>query len=111
MKKIICAGLLVVLVACTSPEPEANPDGAWVGTITTEGTVTTVVNESGSVWGGVATLVEEASIGVETGADAYMFGGVTGVYATDEHHHPRARSSREPPIATASRSKAPRGRR
>jgi hypothetical protein len=56
----------------------------WVGTITTEGDVTTVVNESGSVWGGEATLVEELSIGVEAGADEYMFGGVAGVWATDE---------------------------
>ena len=39
-------------------------DGTWVGTITTEGNVTTVINEAGSVWGGAATLVEEASIGV-----------------------------------------------
>ena len=52
------------LAACATQE-DAN--GAWVGTTTTEGNVTTVVNESGSVWGGTATLVEEASIGVESG--------------------------------------------
>jgi len=40
-----------------------------------------VVNESGSVWGGKATLVEEVSIGVEIGADEYMFGRVTGISA------------------------------
>lgn len=34
--------------------------------------------------GRVATLVEEASIGVETGPEEYMFGGVGAVYATDE---------------------------
>jgi hypothetical protein len=56
----------------------------WVGTITTEGNVTTVVNESGSVWGGTARLVEEASIGVESGPEEYMFGQISALYATDD---------------------------
>ena len=75
--------LVLLLPACTSPEPEAAT--TWVGTITTEGNVTTVVNESGSVWGGTARLVEEASIGVESGADEYMFSYVMGLFGTDEH--------------------------
>ncbi len=78
MRKIVCAGVLLVLGACTSPEPAANSDGTWVGTITTEGNVTTVVNESGSVWGGTATLVEELSVGVDPGADAYVNGPIRG---------------------------------
>ncbi len=59
-QKILVATVLVLLLpACTSPEPEADTAAAWVGTITIEGNVTTVVNESGSVWGGTARLVEE----------------------------------------------------
>lgn len=68
---------------CSAPEPPISDD-IWVGTITTEGNVTTVVNESGSVWGGTARLVEEASIGVEAGPEEYMLGSVGGVYATEE---------------------------
>lgn len=69
-----------------SPQSPADTssEGPWVGTITTEGNVTTVVNESGSVWGGTATLVEERSIGVESGEDAYVFGRVRDVYATED---------------------------
>ncbi len=33
------------------------------------------------MWGGTATLVEEASIGVESGADEYMFGEISAVAA------------------------------
>jgi len=66
--------LLAAAVACGGGDAGTSFDPAWVGTITTEDKVTTVINESGSVWGGTATLVEEASIGVETGAPEYMFG-------------------------------------
>ena len=75
---------MTTLAACSSPEPTDAADGTWVGTITTEGNVTTVVNESGSVWGGTATLVEEASIGVELGPEEYMLGQITALYATDD---------------------------
>ncbi len=74
---------LLFAVGC-GPEDGADTDGTWVGTITTEGNVTTVVNESGSVWGGTARLVEEASIGVDLGADEYMFGSPRHLWATDE---------------------------
>ncbi len=76
-----------VVFSCSSePEGTAPPAGseAWVGTTTTEGGVTRVVNESGSVWAGEARLVEEVSIGVEAGADEYMFGELRGVWATDD---------------------------
>lgn len=77
--------VLVVATACAPRDPGAPASSnAWAGTITTEGDVTTVVNEAGSVWGGQATLVEELSIGVEAGADEYMFGGVADVWATDD---------------------------
>ncbi len=83
---LLAAGALVLGVLSCSPQPTEGPaaDGAWVGTITTEGNVTTVINEAGSVWGGPATLLEEASIGVENGPDEYMFGEVNGVWATDD---------------------------
>jgi hypothetical protein len=38
-----------------------------------------VINESGSVWGGTARLVEEASIGVEAGNERYMLGNVLSI--------------------------------
>ncbi|MGD8329734.1 MAG: 6-bladed beta-propeller [Acidobacteriota bacterium] len=75
--------LLTSTIACSSSEGPADATGEWVGTVTAEGNLTTVVNESGSVWGGRATLVEEASIGVEAGADEYMLGEVWGVFATE----------------------------
>ena len=81
---LIPAMLSVVLAACTT-EPIDPAYGPWVGTITTEGNVTTVANESGSAWGGTATLVEEASIGVDAGADEYMFGSVDALYLTENH--------------------------
>ncbi len=46
--------------------------------------VETVRTVSGSLWGGNATLVEELSIGEEIGREAYLFGSVTGAWATDE---------------------------
>lgn len=76
---------LLVLAGCSPGTPDEDASGsAWVGTITTEGDVTTVVNESGSLWGGTASLVEEASIGVDAGADEYMLGGVASIAATDD---------------------------
>jgi hypothetical protein len=60
------------------------PDASWRGSISTAGTVTTVVNEAGSVWGGTASLVEEASIGVDVGDAAYMLGSVDSVAATSD---------------------------
>jgi hypothetical protein len=73
----------VLLLCCACAPGSSEPaDGPWHGTITSEGNVTTVVNESGSVWGGAERLVEEASIGVEVGADEYMFGRVAGVWVT-----------------------------
>ena len=84
MKRVGGLALLIIAVACSSPAPDAPAGGTWVGTITTEGNVTTVVNESGSVWGGTARLVEEASIGVEAGPAEYMFGEIASVYADEE---------------------------
>jgi len=60
------------------------PDTSWQGSISSAGNVTTIVNEAGSVWGGTASIVEEASIGVDTGADEYMLGNIVGIAASDD---------------------------
>jgi len=79
----VCSVLLAI-AGCSASAPEAPSPGTWVGTVTTEGNVTTVVNESGSVWGGPATLAEEASIGREAGNAWEMLGNVAGVAASDD---------------------------
>ena len=81
-----CAALIAIIATagCNPASNDPRAPATWVGTITTEGNVTTVVTESGSVWGGDATLVEEASIGVAAGPDAYLFGAVSAVWATDD---------------------------
>ena len=85
MHRAAIAMLAVSLVGCAPTGVGSDPpDGTWVGTITTEGDVTTVVNESGSVWGGTARLVEEASIGVEVGADPYLLGDVHDLAIDDQ---------------------------
>lgn len=76
--------LLGATAACSPGSNGGTPDGSWVGTITTEDNVTTVDNQSGSVWGGAARLVEEASIGVETGVEEYMFGEISALHVADE---------------------------
>ncbi len=70
--RLVALAVIVAAASCAPAEEAAESDGTWVGTITTEGNVTTVVNESGSVWGGTARLVEEASIGVEFGEDTRL---------------------------------------
>jgi len=80
LRRALAIALLIIAVAaCGSQEDAVVSEGNWVGTITTEGAVTTVVNESGSVWGGTATLMEEVSIGIGAGDEPYMFGEVAGV--------------------------------
>jgi len=81
---LVALGFLMVAVTACGGSGATGSHGTWVGTITTEDNVTTVVNESGSVWGGTATLVEEASIGVDAGPDEYILGRVGSVYATGE---------------------------
>lgn len=75
--------VVLLLLACATGCGGAagGPDAAseWRGTITTEGDVTAVVNESGSVWGGPSVLVEEASIGVLEGDAESMLGSVRSI--------------------------------
>lgn len=82
MLALCIVGLL--LAACSPRGYSPDPGGSWVGTITSEGDVTTVVNEKGSVWGGPGRLVEVASIGVSSGPDEYMLGRIGAVYQTDD---------------------------
>lgn len=77
--------IIFSLPACVTQDRVSEADGIWVGATTSAGKVTTVVNESGSMWGGNATLVKETSIGVAAGADEYMFGQVDSVYADEDH--------------------------
>jgi hypothetical protein len=80
------AGLaLLSFAACPTGNAGDPGAGEWVGTITSEGGVTKVVNESGSVWPGRGRLIEETAIGVEAGADEYMFGDLFALAVTDEH--------------------------
>ena len=76
-------------LACAGPEGTV-AGGGFQPTVTIEGNVTTIVNGSGSLWVGSARLIEEASIGVETGAAEYMFGRPGGVKdpECDDKHDP-----------------------
>jgi len=76
--------LMSLSVACAAGDDRSLDAGPWAGTTSTAGDVTTVVTESGSVWGGAAELAEDLSIGVETGDDPYMFGPIVGLAATNE---------------------------
>ncbi|MFC1530555.1 6-bladed beta-propeller [Gemmatimonadota bacterium] len=69
---ILLAGL--ILAGCAGGTGGLESD--WAGERRTDGSVTTVRTLSGSVWGGVAQLVEEASIGTPDGADEYLLGRV-----------------------------------
>ncbi len=97
LSSVAATSCAVILVAggCSGRASETGGDDAWVGTITSEGDVTTVVTESGSVWGGSAELVEEASIGVDAGDEAYMFARIGALAADDRHIYVLERS---PPV-------------
>ncbi len=80
-----CPVLLLVLAAasCAVGSGESAAQSSWESEVSTQGDVTTVRTISGSVWGGIATLKEELSIGVESGDRGYMFGQVQ---ALAEHY-------------------------
>ncbi len=72
-------GVIAALVSGCSSRPAGE---GWVHETSAEGQVTTVRTLSGSVWGGTARLVEEASIGavdVTEAADEYLLGSVNGL--------------------------------
>jgi len=70
---------VLAIAACGGPGGESSAASEWVSESISEGDITTVRTISGSVWGGTATLEEEASIGVESGDDAYMLGSVRAI--------------------------------
>jgi hypothetical protein len=79
---------LALVLSCTSAslsscrsEPAGGANGPWRGTIEAEDGVTTVINESGTVWDGGSRLVEVATIGTGDSAE-YIFDEPGGV-ATD----------------------------
>jgi hypothetical protein len=82
-RRAACLILALSLAACGGGEPTAAGGQPWQGTTVTEGNVTTVHTESGSVWQGTARLVEELSIGEEVGEEPYMLGRISAVAATD----------------------------
>lgn len=84
MKERAALALLLLATACAPRTDTGEPEGNWVGTVTAEGNVTTVVNESGSVWSGTARLVEDLRLGVAQGEEPYMFGRVLSLWATNE---------------------------
>lgn len=85
LRPLAFAAALPLVAGCSSGPIETSTDAtSWVGTITTEGDVTTVVNQSGSIWGGPVALAEVLSIGQESGAEPYLFGAVRAVGATEE---------------------------
>jgi hypothetical protein len=51
-----------LVLACSPQGNDTGLAGSWVGTIAIEGDVTTVVNESGSVWGSNAALAAQARL-------------------------------------------------
>ena len=82
---LLLAFATATFAACAPSEPADNTsDGSWAGTITTEGNVTTVRNESGSVWVGPVELVEKASIGAEGNDREYLFGQVRALTSDGE---------------------------
>ena len=84
----ITLGVALHLVACgpsgESPQAGSTEYGPWVGSEESDGSVVTVVNESGSVWQRSASLLEESHIGAEAADPEYMLGRVTGLWATDD---------------------------
>ncbi len=75
------SALTLTLAACS----DANPSGTNADVaIDTIGDTIVVRTLSGSVWGGVATLVPEASIGELEGPEEYLFGSISSIAVDDE---------------------------
>lgn len=75
----LLALMSLLVTASTGCSAGSTSEGAWQHETTTDGNVKTVRTLGGSVWGGTATLVEEASIGELKGDDAYILGNVDGI--------------------------------
>ncbi len=76
--RMMIPAALALMSACST----GSGTGGWVEERTVDGSTTTVRTVSGSVWGGRASLVEEASIGAVDAtatADEYLLGSVSGL--------------------------------
>ncbi len=78
----VVAALLCMQLACADVDDAGSP-ARWKGSEATEGNVTTVRTDSGSVWSR-AELVETTSIGTLEGDDPYVFSQIRSVAATDD---------------------------
>jgi hypothetical protein len=79
----LLAGIGALVMATSGCSSRAAAGSDWHFKESVEGNVKTVRTLSGSVWGGTARLVEEASIGRTDGPDEYLLGQVGSVYAHD----------------------------
>lgn len=80
---LLLAGICALVLASAGCSRRAVGGGEWISEISVDGNVKTVRTVDGSVWGGTATLVEEASIGQADGPEEYLLGSVRSVYAHD----------------------------
>lgn len=73
--------------ACSSGRKVSEYDltAEWKHTESKDGAVTIIHTTSGSIWRGRAQLVEELSIGSETGSDPYLFGQIAGIAEGEDH--------------------------
>ena len=79
----VMVGAILLFTGCASAGG-GSVEGEWVGERTVVGDVTTVVNISGSVWGGKARLVEEISIGSLDGDDDDLLGRIRSITCDGE---------------------------
>lgn len=76
---VLLTGIGALLFASGGCSKRAAVDGDWQYVESIDGNVRTVRTVGGSVWGGTARLVEEASIGTADGPDEYLFGDIRGI--------------------------------
>ncbi len=82
MRAIAMTGILLIAVGCAGRH--GGVEGEWEFRRTVQGNTTTVRTISGSVWGGRAQLVEEASIGDPERGDAYLLAQVRAIECDGE---------------------------
>lgn len=77
---LVMSMLVVASSGCSSG---STSEGRWQQETTTYGNRKIVHTFSGSIWGGRAQLMEEASIGAADGPDEYLLGSVMSLYAAN----------------------------